>query len=104
MLKDVKPEDIEDVTERYVHLFTEERNSDIVKKVNLKDNSFYLISLIEHKPDVDYNVFQEMNGGIDEDVKKNMHNNACIPSAFHLYLRLQGKSTDRGRGADQGES
>lgn len=25
VLKDVKPEDIEDVTERYVHLFTEER-------------------------------------------------------------------------------
>ena len=63
-----------------------------------------MISLIEHKSDVDYNVFQEMIGGIDEDVKKNMHNNACIPSAFHLYFRLQGKSTDRGRGADQGES
>lgn len=60
MLKDVKPEDIEDVTERYVHLFTEERNSDIVKKVNLKDNSFYLISLIEHKSDVDYNVIMQV--------------------------------------------
>lgn len=29
---------------------------------------FYLISLIEHQWDVDYNVVQEMNGGMDEDV------------------------------------
>lgn len=36
MLKDVQPEDIEDVTHRFVHMFTEERNSDSVKKVHLK--------------------------------------------------------------------
>ena len=53
ILKDVKPEDIEDVSERYVHLFTEERNSDIVKKVHLENNSFFMVSLIEHKSDVD---------------------------------------------------
>ena len=60
MLKDVQPEDIEDVTERYVHMFIEERNSDVVKKVNLKENSFYVISLIEHKSDVDYNVVMQV--------------------------------------------
>lgn len=60
MLKDVQPEDIEDVTERFVHLFVEERDSDIVKKVHLKNNSFYLISLIEHKSDVDYNVVMQV--------------------------------------------
>lgn len=59
MLKDVQPEDIEDVTERYIHMFTEERNSDVVKKVYLKNNSFYLVSLIEHKSDVDYNIAYE---------------------------------------------
>lgn len=32
ILKDVKPEDIEDVSRQYVHMFTEERNSDVVKK------------------------------------------------------------------------
>ena len=58
ILKNVEPEDIEDVSNRYVHMFTEERNSDVVKKVRLKGNetSFYLISLIEHKSRVDYNV------------------------------------------------
>lgn len=57
LLEDVQPEDIEDVTERYVHMFTEERNSDVVKKVKIKDKAipFYLISLIEHKSKVDYN-------------------------------------------------
>ena len=62
ILKDVKPEDIEDVTERFVHMFTEERNSDIVKKVHTKinDTPFFLISLIEHKSVVDYNVVMQI--------------------------------------------
>jgi len=62
ILKDVQPEDIEDVSERYVHLFVEERNSDVVKKVRLKGDEmpFYLISLIEHKAQVDYNVVMQI--------------------------------------------
>lgn len=62
MLKDVQPEDIEDETERFVHLFTEERNSDVVKRVRIKEGktSFYLISLIEHKSKVDYNVVMQI--------------------------------------------
>lgn len=62
LLKDVQPEDIEDVSNRYVHMFTEERNSDVVKKVRMKtgDTPFYLISLIEHKSDVDYNVIMQI--------------------------------------------
>ena len=44
LLKDVQPEDIEDETERFVHLFTEERNSDVIKRVRIKkeETSFYL--------------------------------------------------------------
>lgn len=62
LLKDVQPEDIEDVTERYVHMFTEERDSDVVKKVHMKDgeHTFYLVSLIEHKSNVDYNVVMQI--------------------------------------------
>ena len=71
LLKDVQPEDIEDVTNRYVHLFTEERNSDVVKRVHIKakghyqaqelqEMPFYLISLIEHKSNVDYNVVMQV--------------------------------------------
>ena len=68
LLKDVQPEDIEDVTSRYVHLFSEERNSDVVKRVHItpqgnnlaKETQFYLISLIEHKSNVDYNVVMQV--------------------------------------------
>ena len=62
MLKDVQPEDIEDVTERFVHMFTEERNSDVIKKVHLKKSEmpFCFISLIEHKSEVDYNVVMQI--------------------------------------------
>ena len=92
ILKNIEPEDIEDVTNRYVHLFTEERNSDVVKKVHIRsltsahyprhntdsvqkhdsnndadydsenaDNlPFYIISLIENKSKVDYNVVMQL--------------------------------------------
>ena len=58
LLENVQAEDIEDVTSRFVHMFTEERDSDVVKRVHIKDDEipFYLISLIEHKSYVDYNV------------------------------------------------
>ena len=61
-LKDVQPGDIEDVTERYVSMFREERNSDVVKKVRVHNSEvpFYFISLIEHKSNVDYNVVMQM--------------------------------------------
>ena len=36
LLKDVQPEDIEDVTGRYLHMFAEERNSDSVSRVRTK--------------------------------------------------------------------
>ncbi len=62
LLKHVQAEDIEDVTVRFVHMFTEERNSDVVKKVRIKEQEtpFYVISLIEHKSDVDYNVVMQI--------------------------------------------
>lgn len=65
MLKNVKPEDIEDVSNRYVHMFTEERNSDVVKRIRVRDENgrkmtFFLISLIEHKYQVDYNVTMQI--------------------------------------------
>ena len=62
ILKNVQPEDIEDVSERYIHMFVEERDSDVVKKVNLREEKtpFYLISLIEHKSGVDYNVVMQI--------------------------------------------
>ncbi len=60
-LKNVQPEDIEDVSEQYVPLFSEERNADRVKKVHIKnENPFFLVSLIEHKSSLDYNVCMQI--------------------------------------------
>ena len=60
-MKDVHPEDIEDVSEQYVPLFAEERNADRVKRVNIKgENPFFLLSLIEHKTKIDYNVCMQI--------------------------------------------
>ena len=68
ILRKICPEDLEDVTVRYSHLFHEERNSDVVKKVDIgkylpvdKDENplglqLYIVSLIEHKTKVEYNV------------------------------------------------
>ena len=60
LLKNVRPEDITDVTERYIPMFTEERNADVVKQVRVNDNEEVLIALIEHKSAVDYNVSMQI--------------------------------------------
>lgn len=62
LLKDVQPEDIEDITERYLWLWQEERDSDSVKKIHLRNRSgtdtdtLFLITLIEHQSTVDYDM------------------------------------------------
>ena len=61
ILKNVRAEDIEDVSERYVPLFTEERNSDTVKRIKISDkDTIFFITLIEHKAKVDYNVSMQL--------------------------------------------
>ena len=61
-MKGIRPEDIEDVSEQYVTLFAEERNSDRVKRVHVGGGSapFFLVSLIEHKTAPDYNVCMQV--------------------------------------------
>lgn len=61
MLSGVRPEDIEDVSGRYVPLIGEERNADSIKKINIYGStSLFLVSLIEHKTEVDYNVSMQI--------------------------------------------
>lgn len=61
ILRNVNPEDIEDVTDRYIPMFEEERSSDVVKKIRLPGKEpMFLISLVEHKSYVDYNVTMQL--------------------------------------------
>lgn len=72
ILRHIQPEDIEDVSGRYVPLYSVERNSDTVKRVDIsrylpaqesnKDQGLplYIISLVEHKTRVEYNVIMQI--------------------------------------------
>lgn len=60
LLKNVQAEDITDVTERYIPMFTEERDADVVKQVRVGDNEEVFVTLIEHKSSVDYNVCMQV--------------------------------------------
>ncbi|MBR1643007.1 MAG: Rpn family recombination-promoting nuclease/putative transposase [Butyrivibrio sp.] len=59
-LSKIRPEDIEDVTERFIPMFTEQRDADVVKKIHLQDNHEIFVALIEHKSGVDYNVVMQI--------------------------------------------
>ena len=62
--KDVRPEDIEDVSEEFVPLFSNEREADRIKEIKIRGEnnitSFFLISLIEHKSNVEYNIHMQI--------------------------------------------
>lgn len=61
ILKNIRAEDIEDVSERFVPMFTEERHCDTVKRVKISEkDTLFFISLIEHKTKVDYNVSMQL--------------------------------------------
>jgi len=48
ILKDIDPSDIEDVTERFLSLVSEQKDGDTVKRINLKnDKPLFVISNIK---------------------------------------------------------
>lgn len=55
LFDDLQPSDIEDVTERYIPLFQDEKASDTVKRINLKGNTpLFVIAILEHESKVNY--------------------------------------------------
>jgi hypothetical protein len=55
LLKTVQPDDIEDIKERYIPLFQDSRESDTVKRVNLKGRSpLFVIAILEHESKVNF--------------------------------------------------
>ena len=54
VLKSVKPEDIEDISERFLPLFQENRDSDTVKRINLRDTPIFVIAILEHESKVNH--------------------------------------------------
>ncbi len=68
LLNDIQPEDIEDVSEKYQAYLGISFETDSVKKIRIRSMEaecgemmpLYLISLIEHKSEVDYNVSMQL--------------------------------------------
>ncbi len=55
IFNDITPNDIEDITERFIPLFIENKDADTVKKINLKGNhSLFVIAILEHESKVNY--------------------------------------------------
>ena len=64
-MKNIQPEDIEDYTDRFTSYFGVEFEADTVKKIHIlngngEKSEIFLISLIEHKTEVDYNVIVQL--------------------------------------------
>jgi hypothetical protein len=54
-LRGVESEDVEDVTERFTPLFDENRDSDTVKRIKLKNGSpLFVVALVEHESKVNF--------------------------------------------------
>jgi hypothetical protein len=55
ILKDVTTADIEDMTERYLPLFQDSKDSDTVKRINLKGSTpLFVIAILEYESQVNY--------------------------------------------------
>jgi len=55
ILKEVNPEDIEDLSERFIPLTRNSRDSDTVKRINLKGSTtFFVIAILEHESQVNF--------------------------------------------------
>jgi hypothetical protein len=55
ILKDIKPSDIEDVSERLISLVSEQKDGDTIKRINLKDGTpLFVIAIIEHESKVNF--------------------------------------------------
>ena len=56
LFKEIKPEDIENVSSHFLPLFQESRDSDTVNKIRIGDSEIYLIALIEHQSENDFDM------------------------------------------------
>ena len=60
-LKGLKAEQIEDMSSRFVTMWDNERDSDVVKRIHLNpDLAMYLITIIEHQSKVDYTMVMKL--------------------------------------------
>jgi hypothetical protein len=54
ILKNISPDDIDDISGRYIPLFSDNKDSDTVKRINLNGENLFVISILEHESEVNY--------------------------------------------------
>jgi len=55
ILKDVSPNDIEDISERLLSLISEQKDGDTIKRINLKGSQpIFVIAIVEHESKVNF--------------------------------------------------
>ena len=55
ILKNVNPDDILDLSERFLPLYSDNKDSDTIKKIRLNgDKPLYIIAILEHESEVNY--------------------------------------------------
>jgi len=53
ILKNIKPEDVETLSERFLPLVSPHKDSDTVKRINLEgDKQLFVIAILEHESEV----------------------------------------------------
>lgn len=96
LFRDLKPEDIEDESEKYQAYLGVEFESDTVKKIRMsnvqaankgEDTPLYMISLVEHKSRVDYNVSMQI-----------LRYMVCIWNEYGKEMMSQKKGDIRNKG------
>ena len=75
ILKNIKPENVEDVTERFLPLFSDNQDSDTIKRINLENSQLFVISIVEHESEVNYassfKMLQYITLVLDDYIKEN---------------------------------
>lgn len=55
LLKNIDASDIEDISERFLPLISENKDGDTIKKIHLKGHApLFVVSIIEHQQQVNY--------------------------------------------------
>jgi len=55
ILKNLPPDSVEDISERFLPLFSDNKDSDTVKKINLNDDeNLFVIGILEHESEINY--------------------------------------------------
>jgi hypothetical protein len=54
ILKNISPDDIDDISERFTPLFSDNKDSDTVKRINLNGENLFVVGILEHESEVNY--------------------------------------------------